>query len=697
MRLKKVLKISLIALGSTFLIAFLAFITFVYSPFEGRVAELRGAIPRTIDFYIGKKKLSDDFVQFPEPNFWADLLNSDSFPALRQTQFYRQNIDNAENRRSLLQLEALQEQLSLVPLLTPDILSDFIGEEVIVAGRYGTSLRDVEWCAYTRVSWKLRAAISCLAYSWARSMAEGVSIRVEGEFFVIESPGRPTNYLTRIKDLAMLSNSKDLLQTSIRLANGEKGPGLESLEVSADYQDLLLKKRREWMERNEGQSNFIDFSLNLETLGRLMPAFVNWPGEGMEIGIEGRIFKAFVNLQAMRKLWGSIVFHDSIVEPYFEGKALSAILRVDLNGNSLSDPQKRFLDQSRGDTERWLKRLLFNVPAKAAMTFILRVPPTILFEEVVGSLDRDTKELINSAFRSAGQSGGLRAWAKKLAPAFRPYSVLIIRNNQYRRFAKEYEVKIKSPAPVWAVMFKVIPTERWRLDKELEDFEKGGWRKYGFKEAWHQLAGKNNEERFMEFVHSESPGTGHYAYLNGSRELDNIFICSNSGKLVREIINAKWQLEGVKSILTNPLLNENLDQLPESLSGFVWIQGAEVRAILRKYQQFAKGLEASGGYSAAWAVGRRPSLERELFRREGFDRRAASLRQLLAKDRRALDAIVDKELDRLWEVVRLNRAREGERAYRELMAMLGSLEAASIYLATSSKDLYLELRCYLGF
>ena len=93
------------SVGETTFLAVL--MTMVYNPFEGNLPSLRAAVPRNLDFYVGKKNLIGDFNGFPEPKFWFEVEQSLAFARLRQTEFVRAEAER-QVKTALTELERVE-------------------------------------------------------------------------------------------------------------------------------------------------------------------------------------------------------------------------------------------------------------------------------------------------------------------------------------------------------------------------------------------------------------------------------------------------------------------------------------------------------------------------------------------------------------------------------------------------------------
>jgi len=692
MRIKKPVKILLYVLGALIGVPAILFMTFVYSPFEGGMGEIRRAVPRTIDFYVGKKGLRDDFEEFPRPKFWEALEGTDILGQLEHTRFYRSSLATPDNLQALEQPEELKEQLADLPLISVDLAADLFGKDFLVAGRFSRGAQDPDWCAYARVSWKVSSAISLLEIGWIRGMVNGVRISQDGDLLKIEGRMPRPLYLCRVKDLALIGNEKGLVDESRRLALGDSQGGEESLLSSADYQDLLVSPLREFGELRGEDPNAAELFLNLETQRRLHPAFENWPGSGDETILEGRLFKAFINFKAMRRLWSTLVFGEPFEEGDFAGRTVTGLFRATMNQNELSRDQERFLGERKGKRE-WLRSVIANVPQKSAVFGVFRVAPTTLLRQLYQSLDQDSRALVEDGFRSYGVQGGADAWVKSMGSAFQPWFALVL-HDQFP-VPKVHHPALRGPNPVWAWVFQISKGQENRVRREVEKLVKKH-ASFGFSKVYTlPVTGADPQREFiLELSNPQIPDTGHLAILNGAEHLGNLFIISNHGDLVKLMANTR--LNKRPSLWADPLLRQEFSVLPETLSGFLWVRAQGARDILNRYRSFALSEKGKGRPNPGWARKVRSGVRQRVFA-EKFAGRAKAIHKLSPKDRKRLQDLVDQEIGKLWEQEKFRRGRDAGAIFDDFSAWLQSFERASLLLQTSTKDIALQVRAWLGF
>jgi len=690
MRAKKLLKIGVLSIAILLVTLVLAFMTLVYNPFEGTLPALRTAVPRNLDFYVGKRNLRDDFDRFPQPKFWFDVEQSRAFAMLRQTKFVRREAER-QVKAALAELDRVQAQLRQIPLLHINILSDMIGRDVAVAGRFDPSGR-AQWCAYSRVSWKISAGVGLLHYDAVRSALGGMTVTEDGGIFEIVPAGRAPIYLTRVLDVVIVGNSKQLVELSRDLGNGTSTK--DSLGSSADYQDELVGQLNDWRDLTGDPGNALEFMLNLERIRKLNPRLDNWPGADADIGIEGRLFKSFANISSMRRLWGSVVFHALRDEETYDGRIVTSLLRFVMNRKELSGFQGRFLSERQGSVQEWLKPMLLLVPTTAAGVAIIRVPATAFVLELIQSLDPEYRQMIDEGLRGAGEQAGLRGFANRLALALQPFVGVIIRNNQFRAMSgAKINVAIPSPAPAYALVFQVTkPKLVQAAIKMLQD----NYRSFPKMGKSYTLTTGHGDMKILEFESALIEGTGSVAILDGSVHLGGYLLFGNQGQLLSEIVRARYGDGQTRSLFSEPLTQRVLDQTAPNLSGFFYFNGEQIRSIIARYQSMASDRVNSSVPPAAWAMSVRETCRQTVFKRE-YSTRYRSRDQLSGRERRQFEDKVDQEVDALWRRERSKFGQTAVEGYSQLLSYLECLDRAFMTMRVGGNQLSFDGRAYLKF
>jgi hypothetical protein len=683
MRVKKLLRnLSFVLLGGTLVLGLL-FTTLVYNPFEGSFGDIHGIVPRNVDFYLGKANLSDDFEEFPRPRFWAGLEASTAWPALTQSRLFKSR--EADIGQVLRGLDEVKAQMAQVPLVRLQILGDVVGRELMLAGRVGPTPGAFEVCAWSRVSWKVRAGIALLGYDLVRGGLGGAQVVPDGALLKLQQAGSEPFWLARVKDVAICGNSRQLVPQSLDLALGVSSE--DSLGAAADYTDHLAAPLQAWSSRVLDDPNCLEGMLDLDALRRLSPGFAGWPGPLAELTREERVVQVFLEPKALRRAWASAIF-----EPE---SALSLVLQVMVNNGALTDFQRRLHSEKPGPVEGWLRGFFRCVPERAALAATLRVPVGPLLQELLMTLDRDVLDLLEQAYRQHVPRGDVRGLIDKVAPAFEPWVGIVFRNNDFPEIrGQQFKVSRPSPVPTYALLFTVIKSEKARVEEMITLFRDRLRTSLGFPDQGYYMgAGPGNQFQILEWGNSHIPGTGQIALLFGG-QLELFFMVSNSGPLLREIVNTRFQL-GPRALTDDPVVASGLGSLPSHVSGILWLNGSEATAVLRRYREFSRRSLDAQVPDPAWALSVRPEVEQQVFDRE-FRARFASKAQLKGADAARFDQLVEAEILQRWARERVRLGTDVDRRFGEAANCLEMLKHACFVMQARPKELSVEARAFLN-
>jgi hypothetical protein len=148
-----------VVLGLLFVVAF------IFNPFEGSIADIRELVPRQSDYFVRKTDLREDFTEFPEPVFWNDFAASASWRDLRNGPAYVGLQRDAKIEEAVAGLRQVSDQIRQATGGSASLLGDVLGSELVLAGKFGKTAADPgAYCAYLRISWKVRFAWGLLEW-----------------------------------------------------------------------------------------------------------------------------------------------------------------------------------------------------------------------------------------------------------------------------------------------------------------------------------------------------------------------------------------------------------------------------------------------------------------------------------------------------------------------------------------------------
>lgn len=679
MRKRKILKVvglSTVIVG-TCLVLFVA--AFVYNPFEGTLRDMRDVVPRNVDFFVRKANLAEDFTTFPEPVFWAELEAMPPWQELKQGPAARSLNAGGAIERAVEDLRRVSAELRQVPVLSPDLLHDVLGSEVILAGRLKPPAVDqASWCAWLRVSWKVRFAMGALRYDFVQQGVRdgGTQIRAEGDTFVVQPPGSTQPlFVARYLDCLLVANDRALLDSSLELARGFSEQ--DAFGPSGEYRDGIESRLHEW-EKTTGvpQANAVEFYLRPDQLYPLVSFDDNWPDPRDQDDINERVLASFVNLQGWRFLLGALVF---------EPKSLSLLAHIDLNRNKHTPFQAHFFQAEAQPRDQWLDPFMSMVPQSACAAIGMRMPAGEFLHTMYGALDQATKELIQEALQKTGQYRSVGELIEKVQTALLPRLGFVFRKNVPDQ---EIPVLAESPMPQIAWVFWVRP----KMRQVLDDFV-GMLNRYRetlkFQRAYQLPILGQKGDVILEFTSPQIPATGEVAFL----VFDEFFLVSNSGPLIKSMVHARFDMNNVRSVLRNDDLQEYYRELPQSVNGFVYVQGQQMRLLLGDYEKaLEKGM---GDIDPAWATAHRPQAENEVFRAKYASRYAAQA-ALQGPDKKQFSNEVDDYLAEMW-TKQASSYTAGDRAeLRQAMAVCDMMRSAYLQVVLDPQSIKATARVKLN-
>ena len=660
---KKWFRVLALSLAIVLVLLALFVAAFVVNPFEGSLADMRGVVPRDVDFFLRKRNLAQDFPsgRFPEPVFWAELTASEAWRQF-QTGPIAQDLRQKGIERSIGEL---RDALRLVHDQSRgfvDVVKDALGREVEIAGKFknGRS-EDTEWCAYLRVSTSLVAACNLLQYGFVQDMVKkgGTNVRPDGDMLLFEPQGGKPIWLARYKDCVFAGNSKEFVARSFRLASLPDG---ESLGRSADYVDGVESRLIDWEKRTKvGLANAVEVYLRPDQADTVLKLADRWPSEKAQDDMNERVLAKFLNLKGWRFLTGGLIFED---------KSLSLLAKVDLDHNKHVGIQSEFFKAEAQDRKLWLDPFLTLVPADACAFAALRMPVGAFLREMFEALEPAMRDELNNAARKTGKyPGGIPELIESVSLSFLPRTGFVFRKN-----VPDKDIPVAEPSAVPQIAWVF-----WTQDNAKQPIKAFIETLYQhvdtFRLKAYQLSMTNDRkgDAAGEFANPQIPGTGEFAMIL----FDRFFILSNSGPLIREMFTARF--EPSRSILATTAF-KRLDgdgEIPSLVNGFVYVQGQPLEKVLEGYQLAFEASQTAPDPS--WMESNRQIFEAEVFRQR-YAGRYGSIAALDRATKTAFDKDVDAYMDEQWRKRGKNFGEGSRASLRQAVAVARMFSAACMTL-----------------
>lgn len=659
---------------------------FVFNPFEGSLPDVRDIVPRDVNFFVRKQRLAEDFREFPEPWFWADLDGVRGFAELQQGPL-AQDLRRQGLPAALDNLRSQFEQVRADSGGTVDLLRDVLGRELVVAGyeqdyskQPPQPLARPHWAVYTRVSWRIKAALGLLGLGIGQSQLQQAGVRIEsaGDYLSLQTPGLPEPlFLKRHLDVVMLSNHKPLLEQSQRLIDGSRDE--EPLGKMAAYTEGASKRLRRWGEANSiDDPNAVEFVVEPNAFDGFRRHAASWPNAANQDSMNERVLASFLNLKGWMQVTGSLMFADEVI---------ATTGQVVLNAKQHTPFQGSFYRAERQPRRDWLDPFLKMVPESACAAAALRMPAGEFLRAMVDALEPAARDLLNDGMRRSTFRGetlaGIDDLIDRLKVAFLSRTGFVFRQNKpdLSRDPQTGELMVpvtaRSPMPQVAWVFWLQPGTN-KLVEDLVTMMRDQLGNFGFRKAWHlrvPFGGSTLAEPVTEFCNPLIPATGQIAMM----VFTDFFVVSNSGPLIKDILRTRYRADGMRPITELEDFTAIERELPNELNGLVWLRGKHLVPVLDDYLRFAES--DSELPDAEWLVENRPAAEEQV-RRSRFARypSKASMPPAMTEPGGEFDNAVRGHLNELWKQTK-SSFNEADRAkMAQLRAMAAMLNTAYLQL-----------------
>ena len=665
------LKIAAIVLAVLFALLILFVTAFIYNPTEGSLPDVRGIVPNNVDFFLRKTDLAGDFEEFPEPVFWAEFENSNSWRRLASGPTMK---DAGRGiTESIQQLRSASEQLVADSGGFLDLMRDVLGREVVVAGYLKSpSFELTKYCAYVRVSWRIRLLWGLLGWQSIQNQVTqgGLSLAAkdDGTFTIVQ--GRDTFHVARRYDCVMFANDEELLQRSLSLADGlDDG---DSFGDSASYRDGIERRLREWEEDVGYESNAVEMYVRPDQLFGITQFDDSWPDARHPDDMNERVLASFVNLESWRFMTSSLLFED---------RYLTLQSRVELNRNEHTGFQAEFFRAESAPIESWLKPFLAMVPEGvggrgACAAAAIRVAAADFFAEMYHALDDPS--LVDDPLRATGKYTGAQDLIDKLRPVLLPRIGFVFQR------ARDLKIEVfePSPAPHFAWVFWIRREARAVLD-ELREFLTVNRKSLGFTSVT-DLKMKGLSQPCREFQNPNIPGTGEIALLI----YGDFFILTNSSFLARDMMDARADS---KSVLQDDAWQAFERELPSQINGFVYLNGERMGNVFGDYVRHVN--DGSRDPDPAWMMSNRVRIEQRVF--EDRYSRYGSPSQIPSGEKAGFDRDVDDEMDAEWLRQRSTFTAGDRERYEEMRVLMKMIDAA--YVQVELDPQFIQLTSAISF
>jgi len=591
---RRLLKYALVALGLILFTGYFAFRTFVFDPLEedveGHVSTL---VPRDVDFYLAKDRLSADFAQFPPSAGGIELLRALrggekllELPAVKQL-FESPGYRAWEQRSGLdRSLQELNANLAGLPIAI-DLLEACGGESLCLAGYLrDRALAAADWCVYARLDWKGKSAFAALAHPGLVGLdKQGFSIAEADGQFTLAGGGLPrTLFARRVHDVGVIGTTARLVQQAAEL---EAVKGQDSLGQSARYADQIQRRFATGREL----AAHVDLQALLGSIGLKDQSWPNPAAQDWGPAFLGRLFQA----AAVKEFQGVLDLEDGI----------GLRMHAELSSEQMTPAMKRVY-RAKGFDKSHMLEVAKLATADAVVLSYVQTNIGDLLRQAFESWEPAGRKNLNDTIKSLYGYPDTYRLIEEVDAALKNRVALIVRPMDYPDEGEEGPQHDDQPTFAWAVVgwmenaAKVNDLHR-RIEQNPGMLGIAG-RKPGDRGVYtNRVNGIEVYEFWTPFV----PGTGH---ISTSRTQDGLLIVSNHHQLIGDIIRAYYD---VAKDPRKRALSEHADfvaltnlALP-SCNAFLYAQpraGAQTQRKIAAYQ---------ADVAIDWKV-ERPRIEREV-------------------------------------------------------------------------------------
>ncbi|MEW6072068.1 MAG: hypothetical protein AB1726_05650 [Planctomycetota bacterium] len=648
--------------------------TLLVNPFEGRYEyDVSTLVPRDVDFYLAKANLAGDFDPFPRLAFYDDLEKARGGTALLQTAAVKDLRAAVDLQPTLAGIE---EFLAQLPLETSP-LSLFGGSDLALAGHFqGGDLAKAQWAAYGRTNWIGRVGVELLRYPDTIGLSDqGLVVQAvkRGEETVGHSLAggelAQTVYVTRIRDVVVVSNTADLVQKAVEF---EAKRGEDSLGLSGKYNPIDVA-------RSTGDE--LELYVDQKALATSMGWSGQWPdpsAESLPAAVGGKLFQVGL----LNEVVGSCRI----------GRDLSLRLHAQLSSEEMTKEQKRLFREAGFDlrTAQSAARL---APDDVGMFLYAHADVGDLLRALASSLPEARLGLIEDTIREVWGHTECFPLIDDIDAAVRDQFAILVRPHDYPDEGENGPPHDDTPVLAWALV--LWPKEAARV-AELESTiqrHQGAFRIQGREPGSrgvmeNTLAGGS---KIFEYWQPFVAGTGMVATLSMTGE-DSYFVLSNSHNLLNDLNATYWGRPGARPRLSEQSTFQSfvLGGL-KSANAVLWLNPRAVAASLKAIAEFQAGLDVRSEID--WTT-EGPGIRRRLLREHWPEEDPGNVTPEVESQ---LDLLYDQETERIKNEWVREHGNEKAEAYVRRVEVLEVLGAAMLQLAVDRTRMDAQLSLWLPF
>lgn len=487
------------------------FVTLFFDPFEDALPDTAAIVPAEVDWFVRVRDAGGQFGDFPEPRFWDEVRSSPAYgPAVDSGALERLGAQFGVTD-ALAALAGVEDYLPAGLSLK----DDFLGE-IAVAGsgpmRFDAGFAGV---VMLRCSFKVRAGLSFLGFGFVRDrLPETLQIESLGDGVYrlpqFEPFGFQDAYLTRMRDVLMLSSRRELLE---RAAELEVRAGQESLAQASIFHDHVSA----WLAPG-------DRALEVFARGGVLAQQVGALPDPNATGGAARTIGRFFRTDLLRHAAGYALL----------GEETQLRVSGDLDTSDAPEFMKGWMESAPVGAAR-LREFADLTPSESFFFGALGGDPHLLLLEFYDLFAGDLRRAMDETVQAAGRYQGMHDLLRDIGDMYRPGLAVMLRRDDYP-VREDDPVHDGSPVPLFAVVGK---QRDGALYEKLREYLIANWSRFTG-----DAAQKQDEVTMLggavarSFVSPIVPGTGEIV-VTRVPTLD-LVIVSNSANYTNSILRAAF-------------------------------------------------------------------------------------------------------------------------------------------------------------
>ncbi|MFK7739871.1 MAG: hypothetical protein AB8H80_06070, partial [Planctomycetota bacterium] len=524
----------------------------------------------------------------------------------------------------------------------------------------------------------------------SRMQEQGLAVSEKDDLLVVTPSGQQPIYIKRHLDVIMVANAPELL-TEAQMLLDNRSDEVEPIGLQPAYTDGAVALIDSWAEKNDvDEPNVLEFLAEPNAFDGFRRFASSWPNPQNRDSMNERVLASFLNLKGWRQVTGGLIF---------DGQSLVATGQVGLNSKQHTAFQSKIYTAEQQRRSQWLDPFLKMVPDTACAAAALRMPVGDFLHAMIDALEQDERELINDGMRRSSfrgdQLSDVRDLVDRMEVAFQPRTGFVFRKNTVDNSRDKsgklmVPVAAKSPMPQVAWVFWLRPGGQ-AVVSDLVAMLGNYYTSFGFRNVW-ELAvpyqGGKLSEKVTEFTNPQIPATGEIAMI----VFGDFFVVSNSGPLIRDLLRTRYSsITGMPSIRQRTEFDLVENELSETPSGFVWIDGENLVPVIEDYLAAANSDSASP--DPDWMMINRPDSE-DYVRRTKYPRypSKASMPRSLTEPGGEFDQAVVRHLQQKWTKARTNFSAEDRESMEQLRGMAQMLNVAAIQVQLQNNFIRCQAR-----